>query len=492
LFESAEIGHKISKAEYNQQLPFLRQELLSVQQALRDKKNFSVIILLGGVDGAGKSETVKILNEWMDPRFLENHAMGIPNEEERSHPPMWRFWRSLPSLGKIGIFFESWYTRPISDRVSGLSSKAELEQAVQRIVRFEQMLFDEGTLLLKFWLHLSKQQQKERLKCLKKDPETHWRVSEDEDTQFKNYDKFRKISERTLQLSSQASAPWIIVEGMDPRFRYLTVARTILASLKQRMEWHEPLQQKNIPLVLPPVDNKLLLQSLNFSHKLGKKVYVRKLEKYQRELNFLVRDIRFKKISVILVFEGADAAGKGGAIRRIAGALDPRSYKIIPIAAPSQEEKEHPYLWRFWRQIPSLGNFTIFDRSWYGRVLVERVEGFCTESDWMRAYSEINDFEEQLVQGQAVIIKFWLSITKEEQLRRFHEREESVFKRFKITSEDWRNREKWEEYEIAVSEMIERTSTEFTPWTLVEANNKYFARIKILETVYSRLEQALN
>jgi len=194
MFESAEIGHVILKSEYEQTLPELRQDLLNLQQELRERKSFPVVILIGGVDGAGKSETVKVLNEWMDPRFIETRAMGAPTEEELAHPPMWRFWNVLPPKGKISIFFGSWYTSPIIDRVYDLSSKAELDQAMERVVRFERMLFDEGALVLKFWFHLSKEQQKERLKRLKNDPDTRWRVTQEEEAHFKNYDKFRKVS----------------------------------------------------------------------------------------------------------------------------------------------------------------------------------------------------------------------------------------------------------------------------------------------------------
>jgi len=194
----------------------------------------------------------------------------------------------------------------------------------------------------------------------------------------------------------------------------------------------------------------------------------------------------------VLLFEGNDAAGKGGSIRRITQALDARTYRIIPVAAPTEEERAQPYLWRFWRHLPRKGRVAIFDRSWYGRVLVERVEGFCTHADWMRAYGEINDFEEQLVRNRTVVIKFWLAISQEEQLKRFKEREKIGFKRFKITEEDWRNREKWPLYEQAVCDMIDRTSTEIAPWTLVEANNKWYARLKVLKTVCTRIEKALN
>jgi len=491
MFESAELGQKISKADYEQEVPKLREELLDVQHDLRESGKFQVIILIGGVDGAGKSETVKILNEWMDPRFIETNAMGAATEEELAHPPMWRFWRALPVRGKIGIFFGSWYTAPIIDLVYGRTKGRDLDRAMEGVIRFERMLLDEGALILKFWLHLSKEVQKRRLEKLERNPETRWRVTETEWAHFKLYDKFRTISERALMHTSTPDAPWIIVEGVDPRYRYLTIGKEILGALRERLHGEAQVASPKPLPVLPPVEDKFLLKSLDFSQKMTKKEYDRELEKYQRKLNLLVRSRKFRKISAILVFEGADAAGKGGAVRRVTGALDPRSYRIIPIAAPTQEEKLHPYLWRFWRNIPRNGNFTIFDRSWYGRLLVERVEGFCSPADWMRAYGEINDFEEQLARSGGVVIKFWLSITKEEQLKRFKEREVTGFKRFKITEEDWRNRRKWRKYEVAVGEMIDRTSTDTAPWTVVEANNKYYARIKILKEICARIEAAM-
>ena len=191
------------------------------------------------------------------------------------------------------------------------------------------------------------------------------------------------------------------------------------------------------------------------------------------------------------MFEGLDAAGKGGAIRRVTQALDARQLPRLPVAAPTDEEKAQPYLWRFWRHLPRTGHVAIFDRSWYGRVLVERVEGFASEDEWLRAYGEINDFEEELADDGIVVVKFWLAISKEEQLRRFEEREQSAFKRFKITDEDWRNREKWDEYDDAVNDMVDRTSTPQAPWTLVEAEDKHWARVKVLKTLCDRLTREL-
>ncbi|MEK6655412.1 MAG: polyphosphate:AMP phosphotransferase [Thermodesulfobacteriota bacterium] len=491
MFESAELGQEISKADYEKEVPELREALLDVQHDLRESGKFQVIILIGGVDGAGKSETVKILNEWMDPRFIETNAMGAATEEELAHPPMWRFWRALPPRGKIGIFFGSWYTEPIVNMVYGTIKGRDLDRAMEGVIRFERMLLDEGALILKFWLHLSKDVQKKRLEKLEQNPETRWRVTETEWAHFKFYDQFRKISERVLMHTSTPDAPWIIVEGTDPRYRYLTIGKEILSALRRRLDGGEQSAVPKPAPALPPVDEKFQLKSLDFSQNMTKKEYDKELEKYQRKLNLLVRSRKFRKISAILVFEGSDAAGKGGGVRRVTGALDPRSYRIIPISAPTEEEKLHPYLWRFWRNIPRNGNFTIFDRSWYGRLLVERVEGFCSPADWMRAYGEINDFEEQLARSGGVVIKFWLSITKDEQLKRFREREVTGFKRFKITEEDWRNRKRWNKYELAVGEMIDRTSTDTAPWTVVEANNKYYARVKILKEICARIEAAM-
>ena len=241
----------------------------------------------------------------------------------------------------------------------------------------------------------------------------------------------------------------------------------------------------------PAADRRDLINTLDMRLALTKKRFDKDLEKYQGRLNLLTRNPKFRQRSLIIVFEGSDAAGKGGSIRRITGALDARQYQTIPIAAPTEEERAQPYLWRFWRHAPRTGRVTIFDRSWYGRVLVERVEGFAPEADWMRAYAEINDFEDQLVRNGALVVKFWLAITAEEQLKRFKEREKTRFKRFKITAEDWRNRKKWDDYEHAVCDMIDRTSIEVAPWTLVEANDKYHARIKVLKTLCDRLEDGL-
>lgn len=494
MFESAELGHVTDKAEYEALVPLLRTELLDAQFDLQQLKDFAVVVLVNGVDGAGKGETVNLLNEWMDPRHIVSHAFDAATEEERERPFMWRFWRALPPKGKIGILFGNWYTEPLRNRVFKQTKKAELDQRLDEINRFETMLVREGVLLIKLWFHLTRDAQKKRLKSLEKNPETSWRVTKRDWLFFEHYDRFHDVAERVLRHTSSGHAPWIIVDGSDQRYRSLLVARTLLEALQRRLQASEQHWQPRASAApLPPaIDSRNLLNSLDLEQALDKSDYQAALARLQGRLAHLSRSSKFARRSVVLAFEGVDAAGKGGAIRRLTAALDARQYRVIPVAAPSQEEAAQPYLWRFWRQLPRQGKFVIFDRSWYGRVLVERVEGFCSEADWMRAYAEINDFEDQLIEAGAVVVKFWLTISRDEQLRRFEEREAEPHKRYKITPEDWRNRERWDDYERAVCDMIDRTSTESAPWTLIEANNKYHARIKVLETVCDRLEAALD
>ena len=492
MFESAELGHSISKHTYAREVPKLREALLDAQYDLFQDGRFPVMVLIAGVDGAGKGETVNLLNEWMDPRHIRVAAFGEPSDEERERPRMWRYWRELPPKGKIGIFFGHWYTDPILDRVYRKTKQSELIERIEEIVRFEKMLTDEGALLLKFWFHLSKEKQKKRFKALEKDPKTRWRVTKTDWRHHKLYDRFRKVGELALRTSS-ASAPWIVVDGEDAHYRNLTVGRALLAAMRERLD-QKPAKPPadRIPPIPPPIDNRDILGTLDLTLKLDPKRYTELRARYQGRLNLLSRSPGFRGRSAVLVFEGNDAAGKGGAIRRVAAALDARYYRIIPVAAPTEEERAQPYLWRFWRHVPRLNQFALFDRSWYGRVLVERVEGLASEFDWTRAYSEIDDFEQQLADNGVIVIKFWLAISKDEQYRRFRERQKTAFKRFKITPEDWRNRKKWEAYEQAVCDMVDRTSTAaVAPWTLVEANDKLYARIKVLKTICERLESAL-
>ena len=491
MFESAELGRKIDQAAYDKELPALREALLEAQFELQQQGRFPVIILINGVEGAGKGETVKLLNEWMDPRLIQVSTFDVQTDEELARPPAWRFWRQLPPKGRIGIFFGNWYSQMIQGRVHGHFKDAVLDQAIDGALALEQMLCDEGALIFKFWFHLSKKQMKTRLKELQDDPQRAWRISPLDWQQSKTYDKFVRYGERVLRRTSRDFAPWYVVEGSDEYYRSLTVGRILLDGLQAALKAKvRRVPQPHVAPMIASLDNRGLLDCLDLSQSLEKEEYQDMLALEQARLAMLMRDKRMRRHALVAVFEGNDAAGKGGAIRRVAAALDPRQYRIVPVAAPTEEERAQPYLWRFWRHIPARGKFTVFDRSWYGRVLVERVEGFCEPADWLRAYGEINDFEEQLSRAGVVVVKFWLAIDQEEQFRRFKEREQIAFKRFKITEEDWRNREKWNEYCDAVGDMVDRTSTSIAPWTLVEANDKRFARVKVLRTINEALERA--
>ncbi len=491
MFESAELGHKIDKESYKTEEPKLRAALLDAQEQLRSKASFPVIVLISGVDGSGKGETINVLYEWMDPRFLSTHAFYAPTAEERARPSMWRYWRALPPKGKVGIFSGSWYSQPIAERITNDLTRADFDQRMDQLNRFEAMLVNEGALVLKFWIHLSKDAQRERLKAIESNPLTRWRVTKASWDRLKTYDKMQEVAGHLLRTTNTPWAPWIIVEGTDDRYRSLTVGKTILDSLQKRLADTREQSSPVAPPFSPRIDRLDVLNALDMTQTLTKKVYESELATWQGRLSELMRHPEFKKRALILAFEGSDAAGKGGAIRRVMQAMDARQYQIIPIAAPTDEERVQPYLWRFWRHMPRLGRAVIFDRTWYGRVLVERVEGFCSEADWLRAYSEINDFEHDLWRAGGIVIKFWLQISDEEQLARFEERAQIEHKRFKITEEDWRNREKWGAYHEAVCDMVDRTSSGTAPWTIVESNDKLFARVKVLRTICERLEKEL-
>lgn len=491
MFESAEIGHAIDQETFEAEVPALREALLVAQYELKQQARFPVIVLINGIEGAGKGETVKLLNEWMDPRLILVETFDQQTDEELARPPAWRYWRQLPPKGRMGIFFGNWYSQMIQGRVHGHFKNAVLDQAIDGAQRLERMLCDEGALIFKFWFHLSKKQMKARLKALQDDPLHSWRLSPLDWQQSKTYDKFVRYGERVLSRTSRDYAPWYVVEGFNENYRNLSVGRILLEGLQAALRIKTPrAHHAHAAPLTASLDNRGLLDSLDLSQTLDKDAYPQLLAAEQARLAGLMRDKRMRKHALVAVFEGHDAAGKGSAVRRVAAALDPRQYRIVPIAAPTEEERAQPYLWRFWRHIPARGKFTVFDRSWYGRVLVERVEGYCSPADWLRAYGEINDFEEQLTRAGVVLVKFWLSIDQETQLQRFQEREQTPFKRFKISAEDWRNREKWALYSDAVGDMVDRTSTAVAPWTLVEANDKRFARVKVLRTLNEALEAA--
>ncbi len=487
MLKAVERGQTLTKEQYDSVLPRLRAAMLDAQARLRSA-GFSVVVVLGGADGAGKSETVNALHEWFDARFLRSESYAAPTEEERAHPEYWRYWMWLPAVGRIGVFTGAWYTPLIHERAWGKLSDLELTARAGRINGFERTLADSGTLFVKLWFHIGKKAQRRRLEQLESDKLTRFRVTKQD---WKNHERYRELTSATEQVighTSTAHAPWTVIDGEDPRYRNVTAARAILDALERRLaQPHSAPAAARLPKI-PDPDTQL--DKLDLNQSLSERDYEKGVAQLQARLNRLVRKLKKRDKSAILVFEGPDAAGKGGAIRRITWALDARSYRLIPIAAPTDEERSHHYLWRFWRHLPRRGRLTIFDRSWYGRVLVERVEGFAQEPEWQRAYEEINEFERELWQSGVVLVKFWLHISEQEQLRRFEERKNDPAKRYKITAEDYRNREQAGQYEVAAADMIARCSPPEAPFTLVEANDKRFARVKVLQTLCDRLEEA--
>ncbi len=487
MFETAELGLKLSKREYAERAPLLRSHLLRAQHELKDK-DFPVIVVIGGTAGSGKGNAVNLLGKWLDARFLTTPALEPLNKKQHREHPYKRFWMELPPKGRISIFSESWYSQSLRSRAYRKISPETFDRALQRINAFELALVNDGALILKFWLHIREDEQRSRFKELRAKPETEWRVTDQDLKDAKKYKKFKKAAEHLLAQTSSDEAPWTLVESEDPRFRNLAIAQLMLERLRDRFKFKTKTGGRP---EAPIPDPTTVFDTLDLSQKLAKKDYDEELEQTQSDLNRLSRKLKKQGIASIIVFEGWDAAGKGGAIRRLIGAIDARQYRVIPVSAPNDEEKSQHYLWRFWRHLPEDGAITVYDRSWYGRVLVERVEGFASDAEWNRAYREINEFEAQLKDHGIVVIKFWLHISRDEQLRRFKEREATPWKQHKITDEDYRNRKKFNQYEAAAKEMVERTSTPSAPWTLVEAEDKYFARIKVLHTVRAEWNKAL-
>ena len=482
MFENAEIGNSISKEDYEQRVPELRVDLINAQYELKDA-GFSVVILIMGDDRLATEQVVDILNEWMDARYMATHVLEDLTQEEAERPRFWRYWRALPANGQSALFVGSWALNAVAGRLTDELDEDEFETRIEHIRTFEKEISDDGTLLLKFWLHLSKDEYKKRLKKAEKGSGLSWQLTSNDWEIYENYDRIVPVATRFLK----DTGDWIIVESSDAHYRDLTVGQLIRDAIVQRLA--NPHQAP--PVSLTPVASEPALDSVDLSATLEKSEYRERLAEGQQRLRELSLKAAKKGVATVLAFEGWDAGGKGGAIRRLTQAMPARLYRVIPVAAPTDEEKAHHYLWRFWRYLPRAGHMVIFDRTWYGRVMVERVESFAKDPEWQRAYNEINDFESQLVEHGMVFAKFWLHIDPDEQLARFKAREVTPYKKHKITDEDYRNREKWEDYITALNEAIARTSTTHAPWHLVAANDKRAARIQVLETVCAALKKRL-
>lgn len=489
----AESDPEIDGEQGLEQAHSLRLQLLKAQYAQLRRRNQALLIVIAGIDGVGKGRCINLLNEWMDARYVHTLAFGALEPPASLMPPLWRYWQHMPPKGTTGIVFGSWY-RPLFDLLKKKRPDwAQVEAVAQSIREFEATLSRNDVQIVKLWFHMSKQAQQARIDALLADPDTAWQVDPLDLKVRKKFNRARQAGAIAMTLTQEPRLPWYIIPSHNDSHRVVSTAQAVLKGLRKRpsLSWSPAFAYRlNMPsqsFCPTPIS----LQDIDFSAGLKKSAYEDQLPSLQGQLARFLRAPQFKNRSLVLVFEGHDAAGKGGTIRRITSALDARQYRAIPVSAPTDEEQARPYLWRFWRRLPKPGRIAIFDRSWYGRVLVERVESLIKPPQWESSYDEINQFERQLIDNGAIVIKFWLAITKEEQLARFHARQKSPFKSFKITHEDWRNRRKWDDYQLAVNEMLARTNSQLNPWHLVSANDKHYARVTVFETILARLESEI-
>lgn len=452
-------------------------DLIEAQYALkesRDKKNAkSVLVLVSGIELAGKGEAVKQLREWLDPRYLRVKA-DAPQFLTNNQPFWQSYSRFIPAEGQIVVMFGNWYSDLLTTamHVSKPLNEQLFDGYIEQMRAFEHDLQNNHVHIVKVWFDLSWKSLQKRLDQIDASEQRWHKLHGLDWRNKKQYDTLQGLSQRFTD-------DWFVIDGEDEKLRDQSFAQYLLQTLQELPEHQTKVSQKWQQAEIPQHLQEPAQASLE---KQDYKAELRKLSKKVAE------KLRFDERKVVICFEGMDAAGKGGAIKRIVKKLDPREYEIHTIAAPERYELRRPYLWRFWNRLNDSGKITIFDRTWYGRVLVERIEGFASTVEWQRAYSEINRFEENLVDSQTVIVKIWLAISKEEQALRFKAREQTPHKRFKITEEDWRNREKWDDYLKAAADMLERTDTDYAPWYVIATDDKYSARIQVLKAILQQLK----
>ena len=493
MLEKIDLSKKVDKKTYRRVMDEAEEKLGLLQRECKDA-GIPVILVFEGMGAAGKGVQINRLIQALDPRGFDVYACDRPTEDEQMRPFLWRYWTKTPAKGRIAVFDRSWYRSVQVDRFDGLTREDRLGDAYQDILSFEKQLCDDGTVIMKFFLYIDKDEQKKRFKKLEGSKETSWRVTEEDWNRNKDFDRYLKMNEEMLEKTDTDYAPWVIIEAVDKDYAALKIVSTVMDRLEYELEHRRPEDGKQAQRQESKTRERFkngVLSGIDLSKSLTEEEYKTRLKKLQKRLAELHSELYRLRIPVVIGFEGWDAGGKGGAIKRLTSNLDPRGYRVNPTAAPNDIEKVHHYLWRFWNSVPKAGHIAIFDRTWYGRVMVERIEGFCSEAQWRRAYQEINEMESHMANAGAVVLKFWLHIDKDEQERRFRERQANPTKQWKITDEDWRNREKWDQYEEAVNEMLIRTSTTYAPWIVVEGNDKRYARVKVLQTVVDALEKKI-
>lgn len=462
-------------------------ELGEQQRALRER-GIPVIIVMEGWNASGISDAVATLLDGLDPRGFDFHAFGHPNEEEQAHTFLWRFWIRTPSCGRIAIFARSWYSRLLAEELHGVDCPERVNRTIRSVRTFEQQLAEDGTLVLKFFLQISRDEQRRRLLARERDTLTSWLITRNDWDFHRQYDAYAPLIRRIITETDTEENPWCVVDADDTRSAVMEVLASVVDRLRDRLA----LPDRCRPLGdLPPISPPSPVDPTKGEHTVDRQEYDAALSDCQARLRACQYSLFKRQVPLVIVYEGWDAAGKGGSIKRLVQPMNPRGYSVVPVSRPNDDELAHHYLWRFYRRFPPAGDVRVFDRSWYGRVLVERVEGFATEQEWRRAYGEINEMERSFVESGGGIVKFWLEIDSETQLRRFKEREEDPLKQWKITEEDWRNREKRDQYEEAVREMLARTSTSHAPWTVIDSRNKPYARLRAQRAVIKYVEKLI-
>lgn len=523
MLESIDLKKRLKKEDYEREKKRLADELMCLQQQCVSEK-LPVVICVDGWGASGKGTTISKLVKDLDPRSFRVYPMAAPTQQERRYPFMTRYWERVGQHGTITIFDRSWYGEAMKILMHDypFPNKGKKGKAPHPLLRdtgdfavtgtggtiglyaesahlFERQLINDGYLIIKCFFHVSKQAQKERIDKLCEDESTSWRVTDSDIRQNRHYDEYYPIIDTLLERTNAADSMWHLIPADNQRVRRIAFMQAIADEMREALE-RKRLRDEN-PVKIPenfplPHSRYTLLEApdveeLSHSLALDEQTYVEELKQEQDKLSALQMKLYHRGIPMMIVFEGWDAAGKGGAIKRVASALDARDYRVVPSAAPTREEKEHPFLWRYWKNLPKSGHVCIYDRSWYGRVMVERIEGFCTDEDWRRAFEEINDFEWEMYRSGTLVVKFWINVSQDEQLARFNERKNNPEKAWKLTDEDWRNREKYPQYRQAINDMFRLTSTNFAPWHYVESDDKKYARIKVLKTINAAIEKRL-
>ncbi|MBC8586336.1 polyphosphate:AMP phosphotransferase [Youxingia wuxianensis] len=498
MLEKVNLQRMIMKDEYKQESAGLKLQLANLQRAMKEA-GFPVIILFDGWGASGKGSMISDIILTLDPRGYKVYSTLPPTQEEAKRPFLWRFWNKIPAKGQFSIFDRSWYQDVTVGRIENGMTDEQAFKKMDSIKTFERQLTDDGYLIIKFFLHISKKEQKQRFDNLESSKNTNWRVTAIDKKRNRQYSKYYVAFDDMLEYTDVDYAPWHVIGCHNRNSALSEIYRVLVKEISKGIQIKKEKDLQAQTTALPEIDflsrfhlvEAPKLKEIDLDRTLEEERYKDLLNKEQKNLKKLHNRLYRKKVPLVVVYEGWDAAGKGGNIKRLAASLDPRGYEVIPISAPTEIEKAHHYLWRFWQGVPKAGHIAIFDRSWYGRVMVERVEGFASPQEWSRAYNEINEFERELRSAGAIIVKFWLQIDKDEQLRRFQERENTPGKQWKLTQEDWRNREKWDQYEEAVDDMLKYTSTDFAPWTVIESQDKKFGRIKAIRTVINAIEERL-